>query len=382
LKLVSWIAALCAILGGAMHVDARDLNNVSEPRIAFINPGYGDRGFWKDVRDTMQAAADQFGFDLVVFDSDRDWKQMAESANRVFAMNPPPDYIIAVNEHQQGTRIVLEAQERSIPVLMLLNDLTDEQKQRFGRPGRELGFWIATLVPDNERAGFEIAQSLAIAAKDAHNGGLRKDLCLLSLAGDSMTPASLQRLRGLDMALEQYPLLREQRRLVVNWSFEEAYRRTAEWLATGGCLDAVWAANDSIALGAIKAIEEFGKVPGKDVFVGGLNWSAEGLGNVASGKMTMTHGGHFLAGAWIMVLLKDYLEGIEKLTTNPEVSFRMQAITRDNFETYKQVLGDRDWNKIDFSQFSLVSNPEQRDYRFRIEELNSAQERDWPIPSR
>ncbi len=52
-----------------MHVDARDLNNVSEPRIAFINPGYGDRGFWKDVRDTMQAAADQFGFDLVVFDS-------------------------------------------------------------------------------------------------------------------------------------------------------------------------------------------------------------------------------------------------------------------------------------------------------------------------
>ena len=111
-----------------------------------------------------------------------------------------------------------------------------------------------------------------------------------------MTPASLQRLRGLDMALEQYPLLREQRRLVVNWSFEEAYRRTAEWLATGGCLDAVWAANDSIALGAIKAIEEFGKVPGKDVFVGGLNWSAEGLENVASGKMTMTHGGHFLAG--------------------------------------------------------------------------------------
>ena len=105
-------------------------------RVAFINPGYGDRGFWKDVRDTMQAAADQFGFDLVVFDSDRDWKQMAESANRVFAMNPRPDYIIAVNEHQQGTRIVLEAQERSIPVLMLLNDLTDEQRgDDFGRKG-------------------------------------------------------------------------------------------------------------------------------------------------------------------------------------------------------------------------------------------------------
>lgn len=116
-------------------------------------------------------------------------------------------------------------------------------------------------------------------------------------------------------------------------------------------------------------------MPGKDVFVGGLDWSVEGLKNVANGKMTMTHGGHFLAGAWIMVLLKDYLEGIEKLRKNPNVPFRMQAITRDNIKTYQQILGDRNWDKIDFSQFSLVNKPEQRDYRFRIEELNPARER-------
>ncbi|WP_297009987.1 ABC transporter substrate-binding protein [Thalassospira sp.] len=349
---------------------------MAEPHIAFINPGYGDRGFWKDVRDTMQAAADQFGFQLTVFDSDRDWAMMAESANRVFAMNPPPDYIIAVNEHQQGTRIVLEAQERGIPVLMLLNDLTEEQKKRYGRPGAELTTWIATLVPDNERAGFEIAQSLITAARDADRGRIPENICLLSLTGDSVTPASLLRIDGLDTALERYPVLREQRRLVANWSFEEAYRRTADWLETDGCLDAVWAANDNIALGAIKAIEEAGKIPGQEVFVGGLNWSAEGLESVAAGKMTMTHGGHFLAGAWIMVLLKDYLEGVERLRDNPEVFFRMQAVTPENLQVYQRVLGERDWDKIDFSQFSLVNNPEQRDYQFGIKGLSPVSKRD------
>lgn len=372
MKLASWIAALCVILVGSTHVYARDAKDTFLARVAFINPGYGDRGFWKDVRDTMQAAADQFGFELIVFDSNRDWKQMAESANRVFAMDPPPDYIVAVNEYQQGTRIVLEAQKRNIPVLMLLNDLTDAQKQRFGRPGKELALWIATLVPDNARAGFEIARSLAAAAQNVKNEGAGKDLCLLSLAGDSLTPASLQRLRGLDRALEQYPVLREQRRLVANWSFDEAYRRTAEWLAKGACLDAVWAANDDIALGAIKAIEEAGKVPGKDVFVGGLNWSDEGIKNVANGKMTMTHGGHFLAGAWIMVLLKDYLDGVERLRDNPEVFFRMQAITSENLKIYQRVLAGRDWDGIDFSQFRLVNNPGQIDYHFGIEALNAA----------
>lgn len=227
MKLGCWLAALC-LLFVASRAEASGTDDLAVPRIAFINPGHGDHGFWKDVRDTMQAAADQFGFELTVFDSNRNWKQMAESANRVFSMNPPPDYIIAVNEHQQGTRIILEAQERNIPVLMLLNDLTDEQKQRFGRPGKELGFWIATLVPDNERAGFEIAQSLVTAAQHANNNGASTNLCLLSLAGDSLTPASLQRLKGLDVALERYPELREQRRLVANWSFDEAYRRTAE----------------------------------------------------------------------------------------------------------------------------------------------------------
>jgi hypothetical protein len=134
-------------------------------RVAFINPGYGDRGFWKDVRDTMQAASDQFGYELIVFDSNRDSKMMIESAQKVFALEPAPDYIIAVNEHQQGTRIVLEAEERGIPVIMLLNDLTKEQKNAYGYPGRDFDHWIFSLTPDNERAGYDIAKSLIDSAR-------------------------------------------------------------------------------------------------------------------------------------------------------------------------------------------------------------------------
>jgi len=335
-------------------------------RVAFINPGYGDHGFWKDVRDTMQAAADQFGYELIVFDSDRDWKLMIESAQKAFALTPPPDYIIAVNEHQQGTRIVLEAEERGIPVIMLLNDLTKAQKNSYGRPRKEIGNWILTLTPDNERAGYEIATSLIDAARLANDDQLPNRLCLLSIAGDRKTPASLQRLDGLDHALTRYPVLKEQRRIVANWSFDEAYRRTAALLKRGECIDAVWAANDDIALGAISALEEAGRLPGKDVFVGGLNWSAQGLRNVADGKMTLTHGGHFFAGAWAMVLLHDYIQGIETLRSNPEISFRMEAITRENMSAFEDVLITRDWRKIDFSGFSLANSPPGAEYQFGL----------------
>lgn len=366
LRLAAVFCVCAGVVAGGVQSQAAGQDR-AQVRIAFINPGYGDRGFWKDVRDTMQAAADQFGYDLIVFDSDRDWKKMVESADSVFALDPAPDYIIAVNEHQQGTRIILEAEKRRIPVIMLLNDLTEDQKAKHGRPGKDINNWILTITPDNERAGYDIATSLIDGARMATTDHLPKDICLLSIAGDRKTPASLQRLAGLDHALSRYPILKEQRRIVANWSFDEAFRQTSGLLNSGACIDAVWAANDDIALGAIAALEEAGRTPGKDVFVGGLNWSKEGLDNVTEGKMTLTHGGHFLAGAWAIVLLHDYIKGVETLRQNPEVSFRMEAVTRVNMSYFADVLMSRDWSKIDFSAFSLVNAPEGTDYHFGLQ---------------
>lgn len=360
------VGLLC-VVAAPLKTNAQQNGDQSDHiRVAFINPGYGDRGFWKDVRDTMQAAADQFGYELTVFDSDRDWKMMVESAEQAFAMQPPPDYIIAVNEHQQGTRIVLEAEKRGIPVIMLLNDLTQEQKYTYGTPRKDIKNWILTLTPDNERAGYDIAQSLIDGARLAQGDAMPQTLCLLSIAGDRNTPASLQRLKGLDHALSRYPVLREQRRIVANWSYDEAFRQTEAWIKRGGCIDAVWAANDNIALGAIAALKEAGRVPGKDVFVGGLNWSTEGLDAVTDGEMTLTHGGHFFAGAWVMVLLHDYVNGVEFLKDRPEITFRMEAVTRENMADFNDILFTRDWDKVDFSRFSLVNAPVGAEYRFGL----------------
>lgn len=368
-RLLRCLCVVGLLWGATIPLSAQaqnDENHQDRIRVTFINPGYGDRGFWKDVRDTMQAAADQFGYELIVFDSDRDWKMMADSAAKAFALEPAPDFIIAVNEHQQGIRIVLEAEKRGIPVIMLLNDLTQKQKNAYGRPRKDIKNWILTLTPDNERAGYDIAKSLIDNARLANAGQRARDLCLLSIAGDRKTPASLGRLDGLDHALSKFPILKEQRRIVANWSYDEAFRQTEAWLKRGGCVDAVWAANDNIALGAMAALENAGRIPGKDVFVGGLNWSKDGLDAVKHGEMTLTHGGHFFAGAWVMVLLHDYINGAETLKNNPEITFRMEAVTQENIPDFGDVLFTREWRKIDFSRFSLVNSPPEAEYKFGL----------------
>lgn len=334
-------------------------------RVLFVNPGFSDKGFWKAVSETMQAAATVLGFDLTIVSGDRKWPVMV--ARGLAALEEvKPDYAILVNEHQQAPQLMEAAEAAGIKSILLLNGLTPEQEASMRGPRQKLSHWLGTITPDNEIAGYEMAKSLVKAGAAL---GLDKDgLSVLTLAGDFKTPASIIRLRGMDRALVEFKHVSEARRITVNWSSDEAYERTTIFLKTAN-VNAIWAANDPIAIGAIKALREAGRRPGRDVAVAGLNWSPEAIDLVRRGEMTLTHGGHFLAGAWVMVLLYDYENGRDFAELSTHLSFPMSAIHAGNAEAYMDAFGDGDWSRIDFKRFSRADNPNLGNYPFNLTTL-------------
>jgi ABC-type sugar transport system substrate-binding protein len=341
-------------------------------KVVFINPGHANKGFWKNVTATMSAAAEQLGFELEVYYSDRQWLKMVRHAESIINDPNKPDFLILVNEYQEGARLLALADKAGISTLMLLNSLTSEQRNIYGAPGEQLKNWVASITPDNEIAGYEMAESLVAGAKPPQGSEL-PPIALLTLAGDNNTPASLARLQGLDRALADFPQLKEQRRISVNWSGKAAYDRTRLWLKSGHNLGAVWAANDAIALGAIKAIREAGLKPGIDVKVVGLNWSQDAISHVIKDEMTLTHGGHFLAGAWAMVMLYDITQGYDfKARANAvtrEVHFPMTAINQDNAPDYLEYFEQQQWSRIPFKTFSLSHAKNSTSYQFTLDKL-------------
>ncbi|MEH6450502.1 MAG: ABC transporter substrate-binding protein [Oleispira sp.] len=358
-----------AQLVNAPRVDS-ELQSKKIHRVVFINPGLAGKGFWHDVSATMSAAADQLGFELDVYYCDRQWLKMVRKAEGVINGPDKPDFLILVNEYQEGARLLAMADKAGIPTLMLLNSLTPEQHATYGAPGEQLKNWIGSLIPDNEIAGYEMARSLVFVTEsdDPQEDGLLP-IPLLALAGDNNTPASKMRLKGLDRALNEFPQLKEQRRISVHWSDENAYKRTRLWLESGELFGAVWAANDAIALGAIKALREAGLKPGVDVKIAGVNWSPEGIQHVISGDMTLTHGGHFLAGAWAMVMLYDVVQGHDFKEGSAEVQFPMTAINSANAAEYLNYFGSRQWSRIPFKHFSLTHSKSSAGYQFTLEKL-------------
>ena len=71
----------------------------------------------------------------------------------------------------------------------------------------------------------------------------------------------------------------------------------------------VWAGNDLMAFGAMAAWEKRGGKPGMDAWFSGINTSTEALEAVKSGRLTSLAGGHFITGAWAMVMIYDYHHG-------------------------------------------------------------------------
>src|SRR5262245_1586095 len=118
-----------------------------------------------------------------------------------------------------------------------------------------------------------------------------------------------------------------------------------------------------MALGAITALREAGYKPGADVVVGGLNWSQDGVERVLKGVMVLTHGGHFLIGAWAMVILRDHHDGRDFAEEDVRLQFPVGAVDLPIARRVSEI-GKVDWRKVDFAGLSKVRKRVVTRYHF------------------
>lgn len=281
---------LCAVVALAFCVLSAPAS--AETRIAFINPGKADEFFWPEVTRTMQAAADQFGFQLEVDYAERDAQRMIRLGLERVQQADPPDFLVLVNEFQAAREILHAADARGIKVLMLLNAFVGGQLLDMGAPGEKYRHWIGSLVPNNHGAGQRMAASLVecmLASPTTRTDG---KLHVLALAGDARTPASLERTAGMHAAFAAAGNVVIDRHFQTNWQGPDATRLTRNylnWAASHQIQPAgIWAANDALAIGALDSVRNAGLRPGRDLCLVGLNWSPEAVDLVRDRSLAAT----------------------------------------------------------------------------------------------
>jgi len=273
-------------------------------RIVFLNPGEqverGTGQHWQLVSRFMAATAERFGMQLEVLYAERDHLLMLRQAEAIAARSDAPDYVVIVNEKMGAQKMLHTLSRSSAKVLLIHNDLTNTQRKETGNERETIANWIGTITADAERGGFRLMDYLCRLNGDA-------PARVIGITGDPNTPVSKERAAGVQAALARRPQDRTCQLVYGDWSFADAREKTLVLLSRYPDANIIWAANDSMTLGALSAVHE----RRARALVGGLGALPEAVSSVIRGELAAIVAGDQFIGACAMVALYDYHHGVD-----------------------------------------------------------------------
>lgn len=158
---------------------------------------------------------------------------------------------------------------------------------------------IAILIIDRETAGTPCEDTInSFIGSDFYQQGLTAGQAMAEamdgkgsiaeIQGPSGTDVAKARSEGFAEALKKFPDMKIVAKQPGNWSTSEAQELLGQMMSANPEITGVYTHSDTMALGAITALNNFGKKPGKDVFITSVDGSADAVRYVASGEIYAT----------------------------------------------------------------------------------------------
>jgi len=180
-------------------------------------------------------------------------------------------FLVDPNESQDSLAIAIECEKQKVYFVTQWNKPDDVRVSDYK-------YWVTHIGIDSVTTGYETAKTLFEAI-----GGEGKVFAVLGMLGNN---AQIGRWKGFQMAHKEYPGIELVGFEVGDWQKAKSFNLTANALIANPDLDAVWCANDSMAMGSLEALRAkglAGKVP-----VAGADAIPEMLEAIKNGEAVAT----------------------------------------------------------------------------------------------
>jgi len=332
--------------------------------VVFLNPGEpverGKGPHWHMTARLMAAAARSFGIELEVLYAERDHLLMLRQAEAVARRAELPDYVLMVNEKSTGPQMLRLFERSTVKVMLIHNDLTPEQRREVGNEREGMAHWIGTVTTDEVRAEYRLMEELYRQLGD-------REPQVIGITGERGTPVSLERARGVEEYVARAGRGRILQLAFSDWSGADAEAKAGVLLSRHPQANIVWAANDAMALGVLRAVKARGGAP---VLVGGTGAWPDALKSIAEHGLAASVGSHFFTGAWALVLLHDYHHGLDFAAQGGPAQKLdyMLVVARDKVAAYDRAVYRRA-EPLDVRAYSKVLHPRPGRYDFNLVSL-------------
>lgn len=283
-------------------------------------------GRWRDkVNNEMLSAQHLYDTDVKVciINADNNTDRQRQQIDSL--INAGVDLlVISPNEYKPLSPCVERAKKRGIPVILFERKTSSND-------------YTAYIGGDNVEAGRAIGTYAARLCRDSIHVGRRP--VVLEITGQLVMSPDRERYQGFSSVMKKHPELDFQH-IKTNWSLEDSYAATKEWLQAGKPLDVVFCQSDLASFGAYKAAKELGKEKGI-YFLGVDALPGEGIDAVQQEKLAAsyiypTHGEEIIALALRILEHKPYKRTniIKSMVVTPqnvdEIAINANAMMRQN----------------------------------------------------
>ncbi|MBU2711053.1 ABC transporter substrate-binding protein [Zooshikella harenae] len=338
------------------------------PSVVFISFRTPDDAFWGPVENFMRAACNDLGMPLKVYYAHSKRENIVKYYLQA-ARDDHADVVLIGNFRKTAHHIIKRSSQEKTPVFLFNAGLSVDVASQMGPPRKNYPLWLGELLPDDEQAGYVLAKTLIEAARTQNP---HRKATIVGISGINVSPASVARNKGLKRALFEYAGSAVLKQIVhANWEPDLAAQHFSTLYKRYPQVNIAWAASDLMSIGIINALPSVNPSlkPNKNFFTGGIDWAKQGLTYVQQGKMTASIGGHFMDGAWSVILLHDYFNGIDFADEHVSMRSQMNVITTENIGAYLHHFSGQQWDKIDFTIFSKYYNTDLQQYSFTLNEV-------------
>lgn len=314
--------------------------------------------FWNRVILFAAAACEDLNMKLLTYNGNDNHIQMVKTLKSVI-LHEKPDVVVFNNFKNIAPKFIKITNEAKIYSFLINSDLNDQNKFDFGLPGQKFKYWIGKMLPGEEKAGIEIAKLLLTKADE-----------IVAVNGVHNTGAAIMRGNALRKVTENNSALMRAMFYTNEWSKESALKYPGIIKKRYPNVNGIWAANFSLALGVLEGAVKAKYKPGKNLYITGYDIPEELLNHIKSGEILGTTGGHFIEGAWAMVVIHDFLQGIK---INKILETPMAIVTKENASLYLEKVNNKkltaeNVSKVDFKIFSKKFNNNQS-YNFNLDQV-------------
>ena len=298
-------------------------NTESDKKIVVGFSQIGAESGWRDAE--TQSIKDTFGndaqFELKFSDAQQKQENQIE-AIRTF-ISQKVDAIALAPVVESGWETVLEeAKAANIPVFLLDRTVKVSDESLY------TSFIGSDFILEGQNAAKTMMELL----------GEDKQVNIVELQGTVGASAANDRQQGFQEIVDanpNYKIIKSQSGDFTRAKGKEVMEAFLK--SDGKNIQAVYAHNDDMALGAIQAIEEYGLVPGVDIFIVSVDGTKPAFEAIRDGKLNVTVECNPLLGPQLKQAILDFKDGVtlEKwIKSDEDVYFGQKAIDALPNRTY------------------------------------------------